>query len=175
MYDNRTKKKGCALMFTKNCNITDKNEAYKQILLQLPILLDDAPNKISALSNTCALLNVYLEDINWVGFYLMEKGTLVLGPFQGLPACSKIALGSGVCGTSALEKKIYCVPDVHQFPGHIACDGNSRSEIVLPLIVDKSVVAVLDIDSPCLNRFDKTDESYLSQIVQLLANQLYEK
>lgn len=150
----------------------NQNNFYQDILLQLEPLLDDAPTITSQLANTSALLNVYLEDINWVGFYVYDKEQLILGPFQGLPACTKIALGKGVCGTAAIKQEIIRVDDVHLFPGHIACDGASQSEIVLPIIIHGQLFGVLDIDAPIKERFSQEDEMGLSQVVQLLETKL---
>lgn len=125
---------------------------------------------IANLSNTSAVLNTYMEEINWVGFYLLKEEQLVLGPFQGRAACVRIEYGKGVCGTALAEDRIQLVPDVHAFPGHIACDQRSRSEIVLPIHVNGRVVGVLDIDSPASERFDETDAEALEEIVRLLEN-----
>lgn len=120
------------------------------------------------LANTSAFLFQHLKEINWVGFYLAENETLWLGPFQGLPACTEIAFGKGVCGTAAQTRKVQVVADVHQFPGHIACDPRSRSEIVLPLIHNDRVLGVLDVDSANLNRFSNIEKEFLKKIVNLL-------
>ena len=120
------------------------------------------------LSNAAAVLYHSLPNINWAGFYLIHEGKLVLGPFQGNPACIHIAIGRGVCGTAVQEKKILRVDDVHQFPGHIACDSASRSEIVLPLEKEGEIFGVLDIDSPILRRFSKEDETGLKEITEII-------
>lgn len=135
---------------------------------QIKALTAHETDLIANLSNISACLNEHLENINWVGFYLMKNNELVLGPFQGKPACIRIPLGKGVCGTCALEKKIQRVADVHQFKGHIACDSHSNSEIVLPIITEDQVVGVLDIDSPLFNRFSAEDERKLSEIVHYI-------
>lgn len=146
-----------------------KEEQYQLLINQLHALLDGEPNRIANLSNSSALLNQFLTDINWVGFYLLdEKGELVLGPFQGLPACTRIKLGRGVCGTSAANRETLRVPDVHQFPGHIACDSASQSEIVIPIIKDHQLIGVLDIDAPIRERFDAVDQQQLEQFVEAL-------
>lgn len=131
---------------------------YSLISKEIEALTSDVKNLIANLSNVSALLNMELADINWVGFYLLEENELILGPFQGKPACVTIAVGKGVCGTAVSGDCIQLVKDVHEFPGHIACDSASNSEIVLPLH-DKSgrVVAVLDIDSPTIGRFTEAD------------------
>ncbi|KKI91663.1 hypothetical protein WQ54_13645 [Bacillus sp. SA1-12] len=145
-----------------------KEEQYQLLIKQLKALLEGEDDLIANLSNASALLNQFLEDINWVGFYLLKEGQLVLGPFQGLPACVRIPLGRGVCGTAAANKKTERVADVHQFPGHIACDAASNSEIVVPLIRDNELIGVLDIDSPNKNRFDEVDEASLEEFVKTL-------
>lgn len=145
-----------------------KNNFYNDLIMQLEPLLEDAPTQISQLANTSALLNVYLENINWVGFYLFDGNQLILGPFQGLPACTQIAMGKGVCGTSAIKQEVIRVEDVHLFPGHIACDGASQSEIVLPIIIDNQLFGVLDIDSPIKCRFSIDDEIGLKKVVDII-------
>jgi len=157
-------------MFINIAKGSSKEENY-QILLQYLehyIVKDDA--LITTLSNLSAYLNYFLDDINWVGFYLYDGEKLFLGPFQGLPACTEIKLGSGVCGHSAQERTTYVVKDVDAFPSHIACDGNSKSEIVVPIIQGEHLFGVLDIDSPSLNRFDQTDQIYLEQVIQKLVD-----
>lgn len=141
---------------------------YEQLSKQLDALLTGESNLYANLSNTSALLNQFFNRINWVGFYLMEDGELVLGPFQGLPACVRIQLGKGVCGTAVVKKESIIVPDVNAFPGHIVCDAASRSEIVVPIIKDGTVLGVLDIDSPKLDRFSETDRIGLEQIISIL-------
>lgn len=149
-----------------------KDENYALVQKQLVALIEDEPNMIANLSNSAALLNQFLSDINWVGFYLAEKDQLILGPSQGLPACVRIPLGKGVCGTSAAERKTMRVEDVHQFPGHIACDAATRSEIVIPLLKDGKLIGVLDIDSPITNRFDESDQKGLEKFTDLLCHYL---
>ncbi|MFP3089552.1 GAF domain-containing protein [Treponema sp. TIM-1] len=124
---------------------------------------------IAALANSSALIMVYLGDINWAGFYLRKGTELVLGPFQGLPACTRIAEGKGVCGKAAAEGKPVIVPNVHEFPGHIACDANSNAEIVIPLFKGGRVYGVLDVDSPRLNRFSSPEADALTKIGDLLS------
>ncbi len=147
-----------------------KEENYNLVIKQLKALLHGETNQTANLANASALLNQFLENVNWVGFYLndVEKEELVLGPFQGLPACVRIPLGKGVCGTAAEKMKTERVANVHEFPGHIACDAASQSEIVVPIIKNNQLIGVLDIDSPILNRFDETDQEYLEQFVQAL-------
>lgn len=148
----------------------DKEKDYSLLLQQLQALLDGEENRIANLANAASLLNQFLTDVNWVGFYLMdkEKNELVLGPFQGLPACVRIPNGKGVCGASIKEKRTLRVEDVHQFPGHIACDAATNSEIVIPVIKGTELIGVLDIDSPSKARFDTTDQHYLEKFVEVL-------
>jgi L-methionine (R)-S-oxide reductase len=150
----------------------NKQENYELVKKQLKALVEDEKNRIANLSNAAALLNQFLDRINWVGFYLMEDGELVLGPFQGLPACVRIPVGRGVCGTAVQRKETILVEDVHQFPGHIACDAASQSEIVVPLIKNGEVIGVLDIDSPEKSRFDQTDREQLEKLVEVLVTYL---
>lgn len=134
----------------------------------LKAMVTDVPCVISNLANASALLYQTLTDINWAGFYLMEGGRLVLGPFQGKPACTSIEVGKGVCGTAVLRRESVLVEDVHTFSGHIACDSASNSEIVLPLIKNGEVFGVLDIDSPSFSRFTEKDREGLSDFVKIL-------
>lgn len=143
-------------------------QLYPQLCADLRALCEGVPHRIANLANASALLAQYLDRINWVGFYLMQDGRLVLGPFQGKPACIEIAVGRGVCGTAVARDAVVRVPDVHAFPGHIACDDASRSEIVLPLHQDGEVIGVLDIDSPVPERFTEADEDGLIRAVQVL-------
>lgn len=145
-----------------------KDKLYKYMNIKLTGLIGDETDWLANLSNASALLDLLIDEINWVGFYLMKNGKLVLGPFQGKPACVNIEVGKGVCGTAVETKAVQLVKNVHDFPGHIACDSASNSEIVLPIIVDDEVVAVLDIDSPVLNRFDEEDQAGLERIVASL-------
>lgn len=147
-----------------------KKENYEILLDGLTYFLSEMDNEITTLSNLSAYLNYFLDDINWVGFYLFDGTKLYLGPFQGLPACTLIQLGSGVCGSSAKEQKTYVVKDVHAFPGHIACDGASNSEIVVPIVKDGALYGVLDIDSPSHARFDDTDQFYLEKVIKKLVD-----
>lgn len=149
-----------------------KEKNYELVQKQLLALIEDETNQIANLSNAAALLNQFLDEINWVGFYLYEEGQLILGPFQGLPACVRIPMGKGVCGTSAATEKTLRIEDVHQFPGHIACDAASRSEIVIPLMKDGKLYGVLDIDSPVTDRFDEMDQQGLEKFAEILYNHL---
>lgn len=146
----------------------EKAELYPLLCQQLAALTDGVPHLIANLANASALLNEALTDINWVGFYLVEGETLVLGPFQGKSACIEIPAGRGVCGTALARNETQLVYDVHQFPGHIACDSASNSEIVIPLRKNGSVAAVLDIDSPTIGRFDEADREGLEQVAKIL-------
>lgn len=145
---------------------------YKLISKQLASLIEDEKNLIAILSNTSALLNDTIDQINWVGFYLIENNELILGPFQGHPACVHIAIGKGVCGIAVSSGETQRVKDVHQFPGHIACDANSQSEIVIPLHQNGKIIGVLDIDAPIKNRFSQDDQEGLESIVKTLEKQL---
>lgn len=147
---------------------TEKEKLYPLLAKQLKALTEGVPHKIANLANASALLWEGMKDINWVGFYLREGEQLVLGPFQGKVACIEIPLGKGVCGTAAERDEVQLVVDVHQFPGHIPCDSASNSEIVLPLHANGQVVAVLDIDSPFVGRFDEADRAGLLQVAQVL-------
>lgn len=159
-------------MFEVRSYSTDREKNYETVIQQLAALLDGETNQIANLSNASALLNQFLDRINWVGFYLLdeEKNELVLGPFQGLPACVRIPIGKGVCGTSFEKEETLLVHDVLQFPGHIACDAASRSEIVIPLRKNNQVIGVLDIDSPEFSRFDEIDQQYLEKLVETLSH-----
>ena len=145
---------------------------YKCINQMLIGLLADSPNEISNLANASALLFQELKDINWAGFYIMEDGLLQLGPFQGKPACINIEVGKGVCGTAVKEDRTQLVPNVHEFSGHIACDGASNSEIVVPLHKDGEIYGVLDIDSPMFERFTTEDQTGLEAFVKILEDSL---
>ncbi|WP_277678596.1 GAF domain-containing protein [Gracilibacillus dipsosauri] len=155
-------------MFQASLYNGDKEKDYSLVIKQLDALLQGEPDVIANLSNASALLNQFLDNINWVGFYIWKEDELVLGPFQGLPACVRIKSGKGVCGTAISEIKTQLVADVNQFPGHIACDAASQSEIVVPILKDGDIFGVLDIDSPTTNRFDGIDQKYLEQFVQTL-------
>ena len=151
----------------------DDNEAnYKLMAYMAKRVLEDESDIIACLSNISAVINGYMSDINWVGFYRALGNELVLGPFQGLPACVRISFGKGVCGTATATQKTQVVRDVEEFPGHIACDAASKSEIVIPIIVDGEVFGVLDVDAPVLGRFGALEEKYLTEIVRLLENHI---
>ena len=145
---------------------------YKLLAKQLTSLLEGVDNQISKLANTSAFLYNSLNDVSWVGFYLLDKDYLYLGPFQGKVACTVIPVGKGVCGTCVKENKTIPVKNVHEFPGHIACDSESNSEIVLPIFKDNNLVMVLDIDSKSLNRFDESDKDGLEMITNVISENL---
>ena len=145
---------------------------YKLLWNQLENLIQGVPYPTANLANASALLWQHLADINWAGFYMLEADGLILGPFQGKPACIRIPVGKGVCGTAAAEGKTQLVPDVHRFPGHIACDSASNSEIVVPLYKAGQLIGVLDIDSPLFNRFTEEDRQGLEQFARILEGYL---
>ncbi|AYY67113.1 GAF domain-containing protein [Staphylococcus hominis] len=151
---------------------TIKETNYNLLGKQLASLIEDETNLIAILSNTSALLNDNLDQINWLGFYLIENNELILGPFQGHPACIHISIGKGVCGTAVANNQTQLVDDVNTFPGHIACDANSKSEIVVPIHVNNEIIGVLDIDAPITQRFSKDDQQGLEEIVSILEHQL---
>ncbi|BET97154.1 GAF domain-containing protein [Xenorhabdus taiwanensis] len=150
----------------------DKNKFYQELADSLMALLSGEYDLIASLANTSALLYECLDNVNWVGFYLADGDTLVLGPFQGKIACVRIPVGKGVCGTAVANKSIQRISDVHAFPGHIACDATSNAEIVLPLEINGQVIGVLDIDSTVFDRFDENDENGLKALVIRLCNHL---
>ena len=145
---------------------------YEALCMKLTALLDGVPHRIANLANASALIYESLEDLNWAGFYLLEGESLVLGPFQGKPACIEIPLDRGVCGTAAQTGQTQLVPDVHLFPGHIACDSASNSEIVVPLRIDGKVAGVLDLDSPWPGRFTVEDQAGLEAVGEIVSQML---
>jgi L-methionine (R)-S-oxide reductase len=147
-----------------------KPDVYRELNAQLAALFADERDGLANCANLAALLYELLPDLNWAGFYFLRGSELVLGPFQGRVACVRIALGRGVCGTAARERRTVVVPDVHAFPGHIACDAASRSEIVIPLLRGQDLVGVLDLDSPREARFDQVDVNGLERAAELLLN-----
>jgi GAF domain-containing protein len=149
-----------------------KAELYRDLHIALDALTADEPDVIANMANAAALIRQYLPDLNWAGFYRLVDGELVLGPFQGKPACIRIALGAGVCGAAAATRETHLVTDVHAFPGHIACDADSRSELVVPIVHDGRLIGVLDLDSPTAARFDNEDASGCEALVRLLAPRL---
>lgn len=146
----------------------NEEQKLKYMLVLLEGQLSSEKDPLANLSNASAIIKAVMDRLNWAGFYIMRDGELVLGPFQGLPACNRIKLGMGVCGTAAATRKTQIVPNVHEFPGHIACDSASNSEIVVPIIKDDKVYGVLDLDSPEFNRFTEIEAGYLEQFVEKL-------
>lgn len=147
-------------------------DLYPLLLQQAAALVQDEPDLIAKMANLSALIYHSLPELNWAGFYIMREGELVLGPFQGKVACVRIPVGKGVCGTAVATGETQRIADVHAFPGHIACDAASESELVIPVRVGDQIIAVLDIDSPVLHRFDAADQSALEQLVRLLEQSL---
>ena len=146
-----------------------KAELYRELAEAARALTADEPDAVANMANLSALIWQFVPRLNWAGFYRMVDGELVLGPFQGKPACIRIPLGKGVCGAAAQTGETQLVPDVHAFPGHIACDGASQSELVVPVIRDEAVIAVIDLDSPELNRFDAEDAAGFEALAQAIA------
>ena len=145
-----------------------KPELYSQLAQSLEALIGDEPDALANLANAAALIWEALPGINWAGFYILRDNELVLGPFQGRAACVRIAMGKGVCGTAAATRETLVVPDVNAFPGHIACDAASRSEIVVPLLSGGKLAGVLDVDAPKENRFDEEDRAGLENVAKIL-------
>lgn len=162
-------------MFHSVMYSSDKKEAYAQLISQIEALSMDVNDNIAILANASALLHEFLSEINWVGFYILRDNQLVLGPFQGKPACVTIAIGRGVCGSAAETLTTQRIANVHEFPGHIACDEASKSEIVIPLLVDGSLYGVLDIDAPIYDRFDEADQVGLEKFALMLSRFLVKK
>jgi len=150
----------------------NKAEGYQELARMLQALLEGETDLVANAANTAALLFHGLPELNWAGFYLMNGGELVLGPFQGKPACVRIAVGRGVCGTAAATRRTVRVQDVHAFPGHIACDAASNSEIVVPLEREGRLLGVLDLDSPTTGRFDAQDQEGLERLAQIFLRSL---
>ena len=149
-----------------------KPELYRELLAAADGLTADERDPVANMANLAALVWQLVPDLNWAGFYRMIEGELVLGPFQGKPACIRIPLGQGVCGTAAAEAASQLVPDVHAFPGHIACDADSRSELVVPLLRTGRVIAVIDLDSPLPARFDAADQAGIEALAALVADRV---
>ncbi len=158
------------MTFTAEKPVGAKAEIYRELALQARGLFEGERDWLANAANLAALLYGGLDDLNWSGFYLWKDGELVLGPFQGKPACVRIALGKGVCGTAAQRRETLVVADVEEFPGHIACDIASRSEIVVPLIKDGRLIGVLDLDAPIASRFDTEDRAGLESLARLWLN-----
>ncbi len=159
-------------MFNFDVSATSKTELYGDLLSALDALTADEPDAIANMANAAALLFEYLPDLNWAGFYRLIGDALVLGPFQGKTACIRIAMGKGVCGTAAAARETQLVADVHAFPGHIACDAASASELVVPIESQGRLIGVLDLDSPTPGRFDAGDAAGCEMLVRLLAPRL---
>jgi GAF domain-containing protein len=159
-------------MFTPTAVSSDVLSNYEQLRSQAIALIEANVPMVTNVANLVALLAYYVPDLNWVGVYFLEGDTLYLGPFQGLPACTTIAIGKGVCGTAAAQQQTMNVKDVHQFEGHIACDGASNSELVIPIIKDNELLGVLDIDSPLFDRFQAMDQTQLEQLVKEFTSKL---
>lgn len=149
-----------------------KAELYGEIIRSADTLTAGEPDGVANMANVAAMLWQYLPDVNWTGFYRMIDGELVLGPFQGKPACIRIALGEGVCGAAGASGETQLVEDVHAFPGHIACDADSASELVVPVLRQGQVIAVIDLDSPSLMRFDADDAAGIEALAQLLSGRI---
>ena len=159
----------------KQIDTADKKIFYRELADQARGLLHGERNLVANAANFSSLLYHAMPDVNWVGFYFMEAGELVVGPFQGKPACVRIALGKGVCGTAVAERATQLVADVDAFPGHIPCDGDSRSEIVVPLELNGEIIGVLDIDSPVKGRFDAEDREGVEALAEIFVSGLREK
>jgi L-methionine (R)-S-oxide reductase len=159
-------------MYQFDISAGSKGELYRDLLSALDGLTASEPDAIANMANAAALIWEYLPDLNWAGFYRNVGGELVLGPFQGKAACIRIAFGSGVCGTAAATRATQLVEDVHAFPGHIACDAASNSELVVPIVVDGELLGVLDLDSPSLARFDTDDRAGCEALMALLGPRL---
>ena len=159
-------------MFQFDVSATSKTELYRELLAALDALTADEPDPIANMANAAALLFEYLPDLNWAGFYRLIGDELVLGPFQGRTACIRIAMGKGVCGAAAATRETQLVADVHAFPGHIACDAASASELVVPIVSQGRLIGVLDLDSPTPDRFDVGDATGCEMLVKLLAPRL---
>jgi GAF domain-containing protein len=159
-------------MFEYAINGSSKAALYADLAAAARGVTEGEPDPVANMANVAALVWDVLPDLNWAGFYRFDGRELVLGPFQGKPACIRIPLGQGVCGTAAADRRTVCVPDVHAFPGHIACDAASRSEIVVPVVHENRLVGVLDLDSPILARFDDADAAGLEALVTAVAERL---
>jgi L-methionine (R)-S-oxide reductase len=159
-------------MFESQKLTGNKSEQYQQLLPQARAMLDGESDKIANAANLSALIYHALPNLNWVGFYFYDGKELVVGPFQGLPACVRIAIGKGVCGTAAATRQTQRIADVDAFPGHIACDSASRSELVVPLFKNDQLIGVLDLDSPILDRFDAEDQAALEDIAETFLSRL---
>ncbi len=157
---------------TSRYEFKDKSADYEHLAVELAGLLADERDLTANAANAASLIFHALPDVNWAGFYFLKHGELLVGPFQGKPACVRIALGKGVCGTAAARRETVLVTDVHAFPGHIACDAASRSEIVIPLVKSGTLLGVLDIDSPLVGRFDSSDQRGLERLAEVFVGSL---
>ncbi len=146
----------------------NQEERLKYMLILTKGQISSEKDDLANISNVTAIIMTCVDRLNWAGFYIMRDGELVLGPFQGLPACNRIGIGKGVCGKAVETKEVQLVPDVHLFPGHIACDSQSNSELVIPIIKNTKVYGVLDLDSPVKNRFSKIEEVYFIKLIEIL-------
>lgn len=153
-------------------NVASKSQLYDQLAAQLSSLLAGEGDLIANAANFSSLIFHSLPDLNWAGFYFAKDGELVLGPFQGKPACIRIKIGEGVCGVAAAKRETVIVPNVHEFPGHIACDSASNSEIVIPIIKDSQLIGVLDLDSPRIDRFDENDAEGLERLTRIFVESI---
>jgi len=150
--------------------LSPKEKLENMVLMVKGLVEDQKEPDLTKLCNVVATMNALIDEINWCGFYIMKDGALVLGPFQGMPACTRIEIGKGVCGVAAQKRETIIVNDVHQFPGHIACDAVSNSEMVIPILKEGEVQGVLDIDSMIFSRFNEMEKDYLEQLVQILSH-----
>lgn len=150
----------------------NQEERLRYMLMLVRSQLSSEKDPLANISNTTGIIMACVDRLNWAGFYILRDNELVLGPFQGLPACNRIAIGKGVCGTAVYTKEVQLVPDVNLFPGHIACDSASNSELVIPIIKDNTVYGVLDLDSPEKNRFTKVEEEYFIKLVEILNHEI---
>jgi GAF domain-containing protein len=157
-------------MFDRSIVSPNREDNYTLLEQSLPGFITKDENIVTVLSNLSALMNVFIDDINWVGFYLKEGDYLTLGPFQGMPACTLIKIGEGVCGLSAKTLETIIVKDVHAFPGHIACDAASQSEIVVPIVKNEELFGVIDIDSPRKNRFSEREKTLLEKVAAYMVD-----
>lgn len=150
--------------------LSPEEKLENMVLMVKGLVEDQNEPDLTKLCNVAAAMNAFIDEINWCGFYIMKEGALILGPFQGMPACTRIEIGKGVCGAAAQRKETIIVEDVHQFPGHIACDAASNSEIVIPIVKEGKLQGVLDIDSMNFSRFNEMEKVYLEQLVQVVSH-----
>lgn len=153
-------------------NNMNEEERLKYMLILSKGQISSEKDDLANISNITGIINACVDKLNWCGFYILREDELVLGPFQGLPACNRISIGKGVCGTAVETREIQLVPDVELFPGHIACDAASKSELVIPIIKDNRVFGVLDLDSPVKNRFSELEKKYFTKLVEILQDEI---